>query len=264
MGIYEDSAEVAALPHGVAPGALAGSYDVAQLVSVNTVTHRATISFRASVPFELPCLPFDYTGYTTVHVLCDPMAGGRAVLVLGPAGVQASPPVPPPPPAGQTAVATLLPTSSGTYRVDSGAWDRWNVGSYGGASDVYQGNGYGSGVLIGLACYGEQIVGLGAASITSAVLTLERNGSGGNAAVVVQGSPHGSRPAGGPSGAGDTAATGVLSATGKTTLALPAGTRESLRTGAAKGLVLVGSVYAGVFGTSRADGLALKLTYTRT
>lgn len=266
MGILEDAREAAALPGGPRPGALASVYDVARLVSIDAGTQRATVSLRGSEPFELPYLPGVYTGFTTCHVLCDPMDGGRAVLVMGPAGVQPEPePVPEPPAPGGTvtATATILPTWSGTWRVPRSAWDRWNASRYGGRSDVYQGDAYGSGLLKGLAVYGDQAANLGAVSITSAVLTVQRNGSGTPAAVSVQGSPSGTKPAGAPSSSGAIASSAVLDPGERGSITLPSTIREALRTGSAKGLALVGSTYAGVFGTSRADGMALRITYTR-
>jgi hypothetical protein len=264
MGILEDAREVGALPQGPRPGALTRVHAIAQLVSINSTTQRATVVLDGGQPVELPYLPGSYTGFTTVLVLCDPAQGGRGAWVLGPVGALAdAPPAPPPPSGTVTASALVLPQWSGTWRVSRAAWDRWNTDRYGGRSDLYQGDGYGSGTLIGLATYGDQIANLGATAITAAVLTVQRNGSGGAAAVTVQGSPNGTPPAGAPSASGDSASSAVLGATDRGQITLTAGMREALRTGAAKGLALVGATYAGVFGTSRPDGMALALTYTR-
>lgn len=263
MGALEDAREAQAV--AAAAGMPSPLTRIAQLVATGAST--ATVSIDGSPPFTLPAiLPGMYEGYTTVVVLCDPR-DGRGLWVLGPAGVQASPPEPPPEPSGTTTFqATISPTWSGTWRTIRNAWDRWNVTRYGGRSDLYQGSAYDSGALVGLATYGDQIANLGATSLTSVVLSVQRNGSGGDAAVTVQGSPHGSPPAGAPSGAGETASSGVLAASGTGStgeIALTAAMREALRTGAAKGLVLVGATYAGVFGTSRADGMALRVSGTR-
>jgi hypothetical protein len=261
MGALEDAREAAAI--AAASGTFGAVCRVAQLVDTGTAT--ATISLDGSAPFVLPAiLPGMYSGYTTVWVLCDPTQRARAVLVLGPAGVQADPPpTPSAPTSAVTAEATITPTWSGTWRVTRAAWDRWNVDRYGGRSDLYQGSDYGSGSLVGLATYGDQLVNLGATEITAIELSVQRNGSGGDAAVTVQGSPSGSPPGGAPSASGDTASSAVLSATGSGSIALPASLCEAMRTGAAKGLCTVGGTYAGAFGTSRSNGMALRVTYTR-
>lgn len=258
-GIGADLGALAATP----PPDPSRVHVVAQLVGIDG--DRALVSIDGSAPIPLPYLPSTYTGITTVLVLCNPSDGGRAVYVLGPVGTQAEPPPVPPGPPGDTveATVTILPTWSGTWRVDRGAWDRWNADRYGGRSDLYQGAYGSSGTLIGLATYGEQIVGLGATEIVAATVHVQRNPSGASAAVTVQGSPHGTPPAGAPSSSGDTASSPTLAPSGSADIALTSGMREALRTGAAKGLALVGSDYAGVYGTSRADGMALRITYRR-
>ena len=89
MGALEDAREAQAVAAAAGvPGAVCR---IAQLVAVGAST--ATVSIDGSPAFTLPAvLPGMYSGYTTVWVLCDPTQRGRAVLVLGPAGVQASPP----------------------------------------------------------------------------------------------------------------------------------------------------------------------------
>lgn len=268
MGGFEDAREAASQTVGARPGSLTDVHGVALLTAIDAGTARATVSFRGSQPFKLPFMgaAADYAAADTVLVLCNPLEGGRAVFVLGPIGQvddAVSDSVPDAPASTATATATIVPTWSGTWRVDRAAWDRWNIDRYGGRSDLYQGDDYGSGTLIGLATYGDQIVNLAATSIASAVLTVQRNGSGGSAAVTVQGAPHASRPAGAPSPSGTTASSAVLSATGKGSISLDSAQREALRTGSAKSLALVGATYAGVFGTSRADGMALVITYAK-
>lgn len=261
MGALEDAREASAMPLGPRRGATTRVHVIAQLLSLDEPTQRATVSIDGSGPITLPYAPGVYEGYTTVLCLCDPLAGGRAVYVLAPVGAQDEAPPPPPGPPPSTAAALVLPTWSGTWRQTR--WGNWNIGRYGGASDLYQGSAYGSGPMVGLATYGEQLVGLGATAITAAVLTVQRNGSGGDATVTVQGSPHPTPPGGAPSASGDTATSPVLGAAAGTTMALPASVCEAMRTGAVKGLCTVGAAYAGVFGTSRADGMALSITYTR-
>lgn len=257
MGALEDAREAASLPVGARAGASLDVYGVAQLISVDAGAGRATVSYRGSQPMDLPYnLAGTYAGVSTVDVLCNPLEGGRAVYVLGPRGALAGAPELPDAPTGEvTATALILPTWSGTWRTTRSAWDRWNTTRYGGRSDLYQGDAYGSGALKGLAVYGDQVVNLGAASIVSATVSLVR--SNGTGVPAVQGSPHGTAyPAGPPSSSGATSS-GVGAVSLDSTIA------EALRTGAAKGLALVGAAYVGVYGTSRADGMALNITYTR-
>lgn len=258
MGALEDAREAATLPTGVRPGASTEIHRIAKLLSVDPVSQRATVSIDGSQPVALPYSPGVYTGYATALVLCNPLEGGRAVWVLSPVGNPDVPiPTPPAPPAAVTATATILPTWSGTWRTVRSAWDRWNVDrpEYGGRATLYQGSDYGSGSLTGLAVYGDQITGLGALSIVSATVNLVR--ATGSGTPTVQGATNGTPyPAGGPSVTGDTAA-------GVGAVPLPVSTCEGLRTGAIRGLALVGGTYAAVFGRSRADGMALQITYTR-
>lgn len=257
-------------PVGLRPGADGAVTTTGVLLDLDAAKNRALVSVHDSAGSWLPMIPGVYEGVRTVHVLLSPFDGGRAQLVLGPAedapadpGADPLPQVPPSAPADSVSqTVTITPQWSGTYRVPRGAWDRWNVGTYGGRSDVYQGSGYGSGSLRGLAVYGSQIVNLGASSIDAVTLRARRNGSGGGtAALGVQGSPHGSRPSGSPASSGATAATSAVGSGRWAEAALPAGMREALRTGAARGLVAVGSTYSGWYGTG--GSFALRITYTR-
>lgn len=162
-----------------------------------------------------------------------------------------------------TATATIGPQSTGTYRSGYG-WDTWGNDVHGGVADVYQGEAYGSGPLTGLACFGDQIVNLGAIAIQSARLSVRRNGSGsGASALTVQGSPHGSRPGGAPSGAGSTATSGGIGTSSWGAVDLPSDVCEALRTGTAKGLLAIGSAYAGFGGTTTPGSFTLAIQYTR-
>ena len=248
MGALEDGREIGKLPVGPRRGAPTEIHKIAQLLSIDPTAQRATVSIDGSQPVALPYVPGVYTGYTTCLVLCNPLQGGRGVFVLGPVGVQDVVPPPPPPPTNVTAVATILPTWSGTWSTKFGLW-------VGGDSRLYQGNAYGSGTLKGLAVYGDRIVGLHALSITSATVTMNRSTGGGTP--TVQGCPSGT-----PASAGPPASSGATNA-GTGAVALDSTTREALRTGAFKGLCLVGAGYAGVYGTNRPDGMVLNLTYTR-
>lgn len=226
-----------------------------------------TVSVYGSEPIEgVPATPNAYTGATTARVL---MVDGTPAQVLGPLG---SVPigggvgdVAPPgvPQSGGTATVTraILPSVSGTYRSTRGAWGRW-----GDADDVYQAGSAQSGPLSGLACYGDQVVAIGAASITRAVLTLVQVGTGFSLpwSAVVRGSASGSLPAGAPSYAGDSITVGMpgASAGGATrTGELTATMCEALRTGATKSLGLVGVDYGATAGLGT-HGAAWALSLT--
>lgn len=116
--------------------------------------------------------------------------------------------------------------------------------------------------LIGLACYGTQVVDLGADSITSATVTLVSNGAPAAWDAVIQGAAEGSRPAGAPTLAGDTVTVTVPAAAGASVVAtLTAGMRADLADGTTRSLALVGDDEGGTFGTGRAPGWYLTLDY---
>lgn len=229
----------------------------AQLLAVDSGTNQAQVSIDGGSAVWLPMLASNYDTATVVAVGFDPLVGP---LVLGPIGTQLEPPpAPAPAPAPDEAstvtdTAVIRPTWSGTWRVIRSAWDRWNVDRYGGRSTLWQGSGFGSGTLVGLATYGSQIVNLRALSIQSVRVNIVR--AYGSGTVVLQGSPHGSQPSGAPSSSGSTAS-------GSDNIPLPSDVREGMRTGSVRGLALVGSTYLGVAGTSSASGMSLSITYTR-
>lgn len=187
---------------------------------------------------------------------------GVPLLVLGPSAVadQSTAPPAPPPSDGATVqvVQAVGPQWSGSWRATRSAWDRWNTDRYGGRSTLYQGNGYGSGPMVGLATYGDQLVNLGAISIDRLQVAIRPVGlASGSPAVTVQGSPHGSRPGGAPAASGDTASgMGGL-------LDLPGSIAEGMRTGAVRGLATVGGSYSAAAGAGNGDGMVLTVTYTR-
>lgn len=233
---------------------------VGRLLRIDSAANLAGVSIDGSPEVLLPYAPGVYTDVTTVLVLRDPYGSGAGQMVLCPYYAEAAPPPPPPsqddPEVVGTVTETALvrPTWSGTWRQVRSAWDRWNVDRYGGRSTLYQGDAYGSGPLTGLATYGDQLVSLGAVEFTRVVVsTPVATGSG---TVVVQGAPHASKPSGAPQPSGETAS-------GTTKVDLSATVREGLRTGVVKSLATVGSAYRGTYGTSRADGMALSVTYTR-
>lgn len=224
-----------------------------------------TVSVLGST-VTVPALPGAYTAGQTAWIALDNW--GRPVLALGPSSTVA-----PPAPGGGgggggssvvTASVTIGPQSTGTYRSSYGKWDTWGASTGWGLSDIYQGNGYGSGgTLIGLATYGDQIVNLAAIAIPKITLTARRNSSGSGGALMVQGSPHGSRPGGAPSSSGSTATAASVGSGQWTSVDLPADICEAFRTGAVKGLVAVGGAYAGFGGTAAPGSFSLSIQYTR-
>ncbi|WP_182112882.1 hypothetical protein [Actinotalea sp. JY-7876] len=227
------------------------------LTAIDTEARRATVTVLGG-SYVLPYLPSTYTVGTSVWVDLD--GWGRPYRVGAPSDLVAAPAgaVPPPSSSGRTvqATVTIMAQWSGSYRSGSG-WDRWNVGRYGGRSTLYQGSGYGSGPMKGLAVYGDQVVNLGATSLDRVrVMLLGVGLSGASGPATVQGSPHGAPPSGAPASSGSTA-------TGDGATDLPGDVREDMRTGAVKALALVGSQYWAVAGAGNGAGMALEVTHTR-
>lgn len=215
------------------------------------------------VSYALPAPMGAYTVGASAWVLTDDW--GIPVIVHGPSSDVAPGGTTNPGGGGSTVItATALvgPQSTGTYRATHG-WNAWGGSTGWGLADIYQGNGYGSGPLVGLACYGDQIVNLAAIEIQKATLTAFRNSSGVGGALTVQGSPHGSRPAGAPSSSGTTVTAPVVGSGEAAMVELPSDVREALRTGAAKGLAAVGAAYAGFGGTTKPGSFTLTIQYTR-
>lgn len=237
---------------------------VARLLTEPDSDNRCTVSVGGSEPLTLPAVPSTYTGVTTVYVA---MQDGRPVMVTAPAG---SPVMAPDNLTGATATETvagrvIAPTASSTWRVDRSAWDRWNE-----ATDVYQAGSAASGVLSGLACYGDQIVNLGADSITRGVLTLVSNGHGASSSwsAAIMGATHSSLPAVAPTLAATTSSVTVpgYGYDGSVvTVSLDATTLENLRDGTWKSLGLgTSGTYGGTRGTRDSRGWVLALDYTVT
>lgn len=248
------------------PALVVGAVDPSDPAVLGTVTATATGTVTVTVygtSYTLPAAPSTYTVGQTAWVLLSDW--GVPVLVLGPSSLASSTQTAPTPPSsGGSAQAsfTIGPQWSGTYRTGQG-WDQWNTGRYGGRSDLYQGNAYGSGTLTGLATYGDQLVNLGATSLDQITLSARRNADGSSGSLTVQGTSAGSKPGGAPSGSGTSATTGTAGPGGWTSVDLPADVREALRTGAAKGLVAIGAGYGGWGGTATAGSMVLTGTYTR-
>ena len=226
------------------------------LTAINTGTKIATVSLNGS-SYSLPYLAATYTVGQPVWVGLNDW--GTPYLVLGASDVAAAPVTPPTPPTSPTTVQATISIAaqwSGSYRAGSG-WDRWNTGRYGGRSTLYQGNGFGSGAMVGLATYGDQLTNLGAISIDAATVNLAGVGlSGASGPAQVQGSPHGSQPGGSPTSSGATA-------TGDGWVSLPSGILTAMLAGTVKGLCTVGANYWAVAGAGNGDGMTLSVTYTR-
>lgn len=225
----------------------------------NSTTYRATVVVLGQT-VVIPYAPTGtYTGGSRVWVALDDW--GQPALVLAPSSEATATPTPSAPETGSgastvQAVAVIGPQWSGTYR--NGAWDRWNTGRYGGRSTLYQGAGFGSGPLVGLATYGDQLANLGATSIDAIqVMARDVGLSGASGPATLIGAVEGTAaPAAGPTGTGPTF-------TGMGEVEVPAATRELMRTGEVKGLALVGSNYWAIAGAGNGDGMVLRVTYTR-
>lgn len=256
MSGLDDAREVLALPLGPRPGSDTRIVVPAQLISIDTVTNRASVSVDGSQPISLPYDPSAvYTGYTTVMCLRNPFTG-QVVDVLHPIGTQDDPPpVPDEPEASVIATATIVPTTSATWSAKYSRFGAWQPTLHGGPTTLYQGDAYGSGVLTGIAVYGDQIVNLGATSITAMTvgvsIVTEDAGS-----VVLRGTSSGTLPGSVPGGMGSTA-TGV----GDVDL-VASGIAADMLAGIVKGLILVGTDHLGIAGAANA-GMALTITYTR-
>ncbi|WP_217183365.1 hypothetical protein [Streptomyces sp. AC495_CC817] len=241
--------------------------------AVNAAVGLLTVT-TLDADFDLSYSPGTYAPGTAVHVVRSASRYGLPEHVLGPSGNYNA--ANPGQPGGGTTnpgqlvsrQATILPQWTGSWKSAQSRWDSWNLDRYGGRSTLWQGNGYGSGPMTGLAVYGNQIVALGAQSIDRiqvAVYRADSSVSAGKVAVL-QPSPHGTRPAGAPSGSGATASSPALTPNQGAQVDLPSGVFEAFRTGASKGLITVGSDYAGFSGTPdrapvHADGMALLVQY---
>ena len=227
----------------------------------------ATVTW-AGTSYTLPYLAGAY-GAPPASVWISLSDWGTPVLVLGPSAV--APPAPggggAPPAGGATVQVTqsIGPQWSGAWRASSGRWGDWNASRFGGRADLYQGSGFGSGPMTGLATYGDQLTNLGAAAMTGIKVRALRNGfaSSAPASLVLQGSPHGVQPGSAPTGAGPTVALGPVGPDGWAEGWLPDALREGLRTGAYRGLVAVGGTSSGWGGTATPGSMVLEATYTR-
>lgn len=243
-----------------------------KVVSINSSTSTLTVSTLGGT-YTLPANGGTYTVGGYVNVERDAASFGAPYLVAGPEGNFAGTD----PGAGsggssnpgqvENRQVTIGPQWSGSWT--GSRWDNWNTyqAAYGGRAALYQGQGYGSPPMQGLAVYGDQIVNLAAQSITRMQVALDRPSSGsgsGSGPAVLQPSPHGDgAPAGGPAPLTPLPAASVAISRGTlATVDLPAGVFEAFRTGAAKGLALVGSSYLNLFGADRAGAMTVTVQYT--
>lgn len=240
--------------------------------SINTTTNRLLVSIDGSDPIPMEYAAGSYSPGEMVTVKKEYVGGVIKSYVYGRTGGTPAVTLPTVPPAsGTTATATtvIVPQWSGTWRVARSAYDRWNESrtSYGGRSTLYQGDGYGSGQLNGLALYGDQIKNLGATTITAMVLTVRDAGLalGSRPAMEIRAATN-TDASGAPSPTGVTMTAPALASGAVDTVAVDASLLDSFRTGAVKALTTVGvgsSKYNALRGTSDADGMALTITYTR-
>lgn len=163
------------------------------------------------------------------------------------------------------ATATIGPQISGTWQPSVGRWNNWNANRYGGPTNIWQGSYGSSGTLLGFAGYGDQIANLGAVTIDEVILSARKNDTNGlSAALTVQGTTHGTQPPGSPvAGAFTSASTPTIGPGSWGDLAFDGSLREAFRTGAAKGLVAIGSFYGGFGGTATPGSFVLKIRYTK-
>jgi hypothetical protein len=253
---------------GLCLGPTLGYPSVVTATLISLTATRMTVTWNGT-SYSLPFLAGTYTTNQQVWVQLDPSRFGTPQVVLGaapdppPVAAQPAPTYPSTRAGTVTGTAVIFPEWSGTWRAASSAWNDWNVAANG-VDTLWQGTGYGSGALTGLATYGSRVTDLGATSISQVLVTLR--GADATAStyltVTVQGSPNGEMPVGAPTVSGDTAS-GAPGRSGVDRVALTAPMCEALRSGSARGLALVGASYAAVRGAGSADGMALSITYTK-
>jgi hypothetical protein len=236
--------------------------------TINAGAGTLTVSVLG-VSVALPYSAGTYSVGTLVHVLRSPQMLGAPLYVLGPQGnfVGEDPGESgggsTNPPQLVLREKTIVPEQSGSYRSAFSRWDTWNTDRYGGASTLWQGNQYGSGPMTGLATYGDQVVNLSAQSIESIEVAVYRADSSVSSGVspTLQAATDGTRPGGAPSVAGATVTGPALTPEAGAWVALPTGVLDGFRTGTYKGVATVGSAYGGFSGTSKGDGMLLKIQY---
>lgn len=237
------------------------------------VDGRAVVRLYDGDPTSVPAQPGVYDGITTVSVQVD--GQGRPVLVYGPTtpAPVAAPQEPPvaaePPPDSpevetgrtRTLSRTVQVTDSGTWSVRFSSWGSWGGSWKGHPYSAGQDEIFNSGTLLGAGFYGSQVKGLGATTITRARLRIIGADQGWGWTPKVRLCTNGSKPSGAPAYASTDVATGPsLAYDADGWVDLTSAQRELLRTGAARGVVLVGDTY-GVTRGKGTSGLSLALTY---
>lgn len=271
--------EAQGMPRGITPGTDTTLVVRGVVVAVDTTGNRLKVAVNGGAGSWVAAVPwFDYTSALgrPVHCLRNPLKGGRLELVFGPTLALASTPdeddvpeVPPAaPPSTVTRTVTVTPDWSGTYNAYRSAWDRWNTDrpEYGGRSTLYQGQPSWytpHGPFTGLAVFGNQIVNLSAITITDMQLTLRGAdlNEASYPAMTLQAATNGTQPSGAPTVAGSTF-TGDADRNSVVTVTVPSALYAGFAAGTYKGIATVGSLYNAVRGTSAADGMALRITYT--
>lgn len=241
---------------------------VGRVTAVNTAAGTLTVA-TVGGSYDLPFASGTYSVGTLVHVWRSAERLGMPVFVLGqqgnyagvdPGGVSAGAGNPP-----QSVLREIVfrPQWSGSWRSGYSRWNTWNTDRYGGPSTLWQGSGYGSTAMTGLATYGDQIVNLGASSIESASVLVYRADTSVSTGVAptLQPSTNGSQPGGAPTVAGATATGPSLTPEAGAWVDLPSGVLAGFLAGTYKGVALVGSGYGGFYGTAKGDGMLLKLQY---
>lgn len=234
------------------------------VLSIDAATERMLVEVdggRASLPFA----PGQYSVGDTVAIVRDPYRTGAGQFVVARIGaypgrvvrpaVSANPGLEPPA-VMVTAEAVILPIWTGTYRAAFGGWGLWNdqVDDLGGAAALYQGQQGESGPLVGVAVYGTQVADLGATTIESMTVDVDR--TTGSGTPVLQGSALRAAPTGAPPAPAGPQVLGL----GRVDLGV---TVDRWRTGLTTALHLVGTAYAGVHGTDAGNGMALRIRYTK-
>ena len=244
------------------------------VTAINTAAGTVTVQTLGQL-FDLPAVSGTYDVGSLVLVERSPVKFGAPVVVLGLQG-SFDAPDPAPTPGGQddapqqvTRQSTILPQWSGSWRSAYSRWDSWNTNRYGGKTTLWQGNQYGSGDMTGLATYGSQVLNLRADQITRMQVRVWRADSSVSSGKVasIRASSNGSKPAGAPNVQGGTASSPSLAPGKGAWVDLPSSMFDAFRTGALRGLVTVGTAYAGFSGVpsgvspTHADGFALLVTY---
>jgi hypothetical protein len=264
--------EIDVMPRGLAPAMDAQQFKTGILMAVDTVKNRVQVSVDGSPGVWMPYLAGSYTVGDMVWVFTEKLPGATGMICHGRVGGTPGVDLPTAPDAGgdtEEVTTIIRPQWTGSWRVSRNAYDRWNEGraEYGGRATLYQGDGFGSGQMYGLALYGSQVVDLAAIAITKITLTLRDAGLSlaTRPAMSVRAATNTDHSAA-PSPTGVTMSPAALARGAVTTLDLDASLLDSFRTGTLQALAMVGAgsgAYNAVRGTSDADGMALAVTYTR-